>query len=101
MAFVSIVLACLGALMIAGFVALYLKLGALADELRDARASDAHALAIHLDAVADKQQGIRLDLTALTRKIEGQQQSVEALTFQLEGPPSLRRPHLPESSIDG
>ena len=101
MAFVSVVLGCLGALMLSGFVVLYLKLGALGDELRDARANDAHHLATRLDAVADKQQGMRLDLTAMTREIRGQQLRIEALTFQLEGPPSMRRPPIPEGMSDG
>lgn len=96
MVFVAVVLACLGALMIAGFVGLYVQLGALADELREARATDAHDLAKQLDAIADKQQGMRLDLDAMTKELLGQRQNVAALTFQLEGPPSMRRPKLPE-----
>ena len=41
MVFVAVVLACLGVLMIAGFVLLYVQIGALADELRTARKDDA------------------------------------------------------------
>lgn len=85
MAFVAVVLGLLGLLGIVAFVVLYAKLGALADELRDARAQDAHQLGAQLDAVADKLQGVRLDLGR-------QRRSIEALTTQLEGPPSLRRP---------
>ena len=95
MAFVAMVLGLLGVLMIAGFVVLLVKLGALADELRDARANDAHDLARQLDAIADKQQGTRLDLDRMTTAITTQGRSLAALTFQLEGPPSMRRPTLP------
>jgi hypothetical protein len=69
--FVAVVLACLGALMIGGFVVLYAQLGALADELRAARKDDAHQLATQLDAIA------------------------AALALCIEGPPSMRRPTLP------
>ena len=85
MTFVAVVLGLLGLLGIVAFVVLYAKLGALADEVRDARAEDAHHLGAQLDAVADKLQGMRLDLGA-------QKRSVETLTTQLEGPPSVRRP---------
>lgn len=101
MAFVAVVLALLGCLMIIGFVAMYLKLAALADELRDARETDARSIATQLDAIADKQQGTRIDLAAMTQEIKGQHQTIEALTFQLEGPPSMRRPVLPEANTDG
>ena len=92
MVFVAVVLALLGALMVAGFVVLSLKLGALAEELRDARASDAHHLQVQLDAIADKQQGTRLDLDRMTTELQAQSQGLAGLTFQLEGPPSMRRP---------
>ena len=101
MAFVAMVLGLLGVLMIAGFVVLLVKLGALADELRDARANDAHDLARQLDAIADKQQGTRLDLDRMTTAITTQGQSLAALTFQLEGPPSMRRPTLPGGEAHG
>lgn len=94
-ALVAIVLCGLGLLMIAGFVMIYMQLGALADELRLAREADAHRLAAQLDAVADKQQGMRLDIAALTKELQGQRQNVADLTLQLEGPPSMRRPVLP------
>lgn len=87
MAFVAVVLGLLGLLGIVAFVVLYAKIGALGDELRDARANDAHQLGAQLDAIADKLQGVRLDLGGLRG-------GVEALTTQLEGPPSLRRPPL-------
>ena len=91
----AVVLGFLGALMIAGFVLLYVKLGALADELRDARASDAHRLATQLDAIADKQQGTRLDLDRMTKAVTAQGQSLTTLARELQGPPSMRRPTLP------
>lgn len=94
--FVAIVLCCLGLLMVVGFAMLWAQLGALADEMRAARAADAHQLATQLDAVADKQQGMRLDLAALTKELQGQRQNLAALTFQLEGPPSMRRPTPPD-----
>ena len=81
----AVVLGLPGLLGIVGFVVLYAKLGALADELRDARAQDAHQLGTQLDAIADKLQGVRLDLSR-------QRRTVEALTTQLEGPPSVRTP---------
>lgn len=90
MAFVAIVLCCLGLLVVAGFVALWVQLGALADELRAGRETDARTLATQLDTVADKQQGMRLDLAAMTKELQGQRQNVAALTLQLEGPPSMR-----------
>jgi hypothetical protein len=86
--FVAVVLGCLGVLMIAGFVAAYAQIGALADELRAARKDDALKLATQLDAIADKQQGTRLDLAAMTK-------NVAALALCIEGPPSMRRPTLP------
>jgi hypothetical protein len=86
--FVAVVLACLGTLMIAGFVVLYAQLGALADELREARTADALKLETQLDAIADKQQGMRLDLEAMKK-------NVAALALCIEGPPSMRRPALP------
>ena len=95
MAFVAVVLGLLGVLMIGGFVVLHVKLGALADELREARASDAHQLGTQLDAIADKQQGTRLDLDRMTKAITMQGQSLAALTRELQGPPSMRRPTLP------
>lgn len=97
MAFVAVLLALLGALMIVGFLALYLKLGALADEIRDVRERDALQLATQLDAIADKQQGTRLDLDRMTSAIQTQGRALAALTFQLEGPPSMRRPALTSS----
>lgn len=69
----------------------WVQLGALADELRAGRETDARTLATQLDAVADKQQGMRLDLAAMTKELQGQRQNVAALTLQLEGPPSMRR----------
>jgi len=99
--FVAVVLALLGWLMIIGFVAMYLKLCALADELRAARKADGLHLGTQLDAIADKQQGMRIDLNRMKGAIHGQQQKIEALTFQLEGPQSMRRPVLPEASSDG
>ena len=88
MVFVAVVLACLGVLMVGGFVGLYMQIGALADELREARTADAHQLATQLDAIADKQQGMRLDLEAMKK-------NVAALALCIEGPPSMRRPTLP------
>lgn len=85
MMFVAVVLGLLGLLIVVGFVVLLAKLGALADELREARTKDGGALAAQLDAIADRQQGMRLDLDAHRKSIEG-------LTHQLEGPPSMRRP---------
>jgi len=93
--FVAIVLGCLGLLMIAGFVVLYVQLAALADELREARTADAQQLATQLDAVADKQQGMRLDLAAMTKELQAQRRNVAALALHIEGPPSMRRPVLP------
>lgn len=85
MAYVAVVLGLLGLLVIGGFVVLVVKLGALADELRDARKEDGRAVAARLDMLADKQQGMRLDLDA-------QRKSIDALALHLEGPPSMRRP---------
>lgn len=90
MVFVAIVLACLGLLILAGFVGLLMKLGSLADELRDARARDAHDLATQLDGMADKLHGLRLDLTA-------QRRSLDDLTLEVQGPPSLRHPPIPRA----
>ena len=129
MVFVAVLLALLGALMIVGFVVLLLKLGALADELRDARTRDTHdlnvqldaivatqhgtrlalqtqgqglaSLNVQLDAIADKQQGTRLDLDRMTSALQTQGQSLASLAFQLEGPPSMRRPTLPRSDTPG
>jgi hypothetical protein len=95
--FVAVVLACLGALMLAGFVVLYAQIGALADQLRDARAADALKLATQLDGIAGKQQGMRLDLAAMTKELEAQRRNVAALALHIEGPPSLRRPVLPRT----
>ena len=92
MVFVAVVLACLGVLMVGGFVGLYMQIGALADELREARKADAHQLATQLDAVADKQQGMRLDLGAIAKELQGQRQNVAALALHIEGPPSMRHP---------
>lgn len=99
MVFVAVVLGLLGVLMIAGFVVLHVKLGALADELRDARANDALQLATQLDAIADKQQGTRLDLDRMTKAVTVQSQSLVGLTRELQGPPSMRRPTLPGSGV--
>lgn len=99
--FVAVVLILLGVLMLVGFAVLYVELGALADELRDARARDAHQLATQLDAIADKQQGTRLDLDRLTAAVGTHSHRVAALTYQLEGPPSMRRPTLPENGAQG
>jgi len=93
--FVAVVLACLGALMIAGFVVLYVQLAAIADELRAAREEDAQKLATQLDAIADKQQGTRLDLGAMTKELQGQRRNVAALALHIEGPPSMRGSALP------
>jgi hypothetical protein len=83
--FVALVLGGLGLLMIGGFVVLYAKIGALADELRDARAQDATAAAAQLTDIAGKLQGLRVDLSA-------QRRSLEELTAEMKGPPSMRRP---------
>lgn len=99
--FVALVLGLLGVLMIVGFVVLLVKLGALADELREARASDAHQLATQLDAIADKQQGTRLDLDRMTKVIATQGESLAALALEFRGPPSLRRPTLPGGEAHG
>ena len=85
MVFVAVVLGLLGVLMVVGVVVVTAKLGALADELREARQNDAHQLGMQLDAIADKLQGTRLDLSAQRRSIEG-------FAAQLDGPPSMRRP---------
>jgi hypothetical protein len=90
-AFVAVVLGLLGLLGIVAFLLLYAKIGALADELRDARAEDAYQLGAQLDAIADKLTGVRLDLGA-------QKRSVETLTTQLEGPPSVRRPPIADDA---
>ncbi len=95
MVFVAIVLGCLGLLMIAGFVVVHVQLAALADELREAFTTDALKLATQLDAMADKQQGMRLDLAAMTKELRAQRQNVAALALCIEGPPSMRRPVLP------
>jgi hypothetical protein len=84
-AFVAIVLGLLGALMIGGFVMLHAKIGALADELRDARGHDAAQLGAQLTEVASKLQGVRLDL-------EAHRQSIDGLAQQIEGPLSMRHP---------
>lgn len=94
MVFVALVLGCLGLLIIAGFVGLHAKMGSLADELRDARARDAHDLATQMDAMVDKLHGLRLDVTA-------QRRTVEQLTLEVQGPPSLRRPPLAPSRTAG
>jgi hypothetical protein len=94
MVFVAIVLGCLGVMIIAGFVGLHMKMGSLADELRDARARDAHDLATQLDGVADKLHGLRLDVTAHRR-------SLDDLTLEVQGPPSLRRPPVGSSRSTG
>lgn len=83
--FVAVVLGLLGAVVIGGFAFLYAKLGALADEQRDARAEQAEQLAAQLTDVAGKLQGVRFDMSTHGRRID-------ALTEQLEGPPSMRRP---------
>lgn len=88
MVFIAVVLASLGLLLIGGFVVLHLKMGSLADELRDARSRDAHDLATQLDAITDKLHGLRLDLTA-------QRRSLDQLTLEIQGPPSLRVPTHP------
>jgi len=95
--FVAALLALLGALMIVGFVVLLLKLGALGDEIRDARTRDAHDMKMQLDAITATQQGTRLDLARMTSTLQMQGQSLASLAFQLEGPPSMRRPILPHS----
>ncbi len=92
MVFVAVVLACLGVLMVGGFVGLYMQIGALADELREARKADAHQLATQLDAIADKQQGMRLDFGMMTKELQVQRQSIAALALHIEGPPSMRHP---------
>lgn len=88
MVFIAVVLGGLGLLVVAGFVGLHLKMGSLADELRDARAKDAHDLGTQLVAVTDKLHGLRLDQGALRR-------SLDQLTLEMQGPPSLRRPTHP------
>ncbi|MFO0589824.1 MAG: hypothetical protein U0441_19950 [Polyangiaceae bacterium] len=94
MVFIAVVLAGLGILVVVGFVGLHLKMGSLADEMRDARSRDAHDLGMQLDAVTDKLHGLRLDLAALRR-------SQEQLTLEVQGPPSMRRPtHPPARRAD-
>lgn len=88
MVFIAVVLASLGILVVAGFVGLHMKMGSLADEMRDARSQDAHALATQLDGMTDKLHGLRFDVTA-------QRRALEQLTLEVQGPPSLRRPTLP------
>ena len=53
-----------------------------ADELRVARTDDALKLATQLDAIADKQQGMRLDLEAMSR-IVGQVVRLRALGHEM------------------
>ena len=98
MVFVAVVLAGFGLVMIVGLVLLYLKIGALADELRDARTADAHSLAVQLDAIADKQQGTRHDLDRLTGELRTGHERIGALALHIEGPPSMRHPTLPPVS---
>ncbi len=85
MVFVAVVLGLLGLLVIAGFVVVTVKVGALADELRDARQKDAAQLRAKLSEMDGKLQGVRLDLGAHRKSIDG-------LAQQIEGPPSMRRP---------
>lgn len=98
MLFVALVLVGLGLVMVVGLVALYLKIGALGDELRDARAADAHSLAVQLDAIADKQQGTRHDLDRIDKDIRTGNDRIAELALHIEGPPSLRHPTLPPVS---
>ena len=91
MVFVAVAVAALGLLVLGGFVVLHLKLGALGDELRDARQRDALDLSVQLDGIADKQQGTRHDLERMTKRIG-------ELALHIEGPPSMRHPTLPPVS---
>lgn len=100
MVFVAVVLAGFGLVMMVGLVLLYLKLGSLADELRDARKADAHSLAVQLDAITDKQQGTRHDLDRLAGELRAGHERICALALQIEGPPSMRHPVLPATKRD-
>ena len=98
MVLVAVVLGAFGLMMVTGLVLLYLKIAALADELRDAREADALNLSIQLDAIADKQQGTRLDLTAIKGELSTGNERIGALALHIEGPPSMRHPTLPPVS---
>ena len=93
-----VVVVAFGLVMMVGLLLLYLKIGALADELRDARAADAHNVAVQLDAIADKQQGTRLDLDRITGELRAGNERIGALALHIEGPPSMRHPTLPPVS---
>jgi hypothetical protein len=93
-----VVVVAFGLTIFVGLVLLYLKIGALADALRDARSTDAHHLAMQLDAIADKQQGMRVDLGALRKELGRQERSIAALALHIEGPPSMRHPTFPPAS---
>ena len=95
MLFLAIVFGFLGLLVLAGFVTLYMQIGALGDELRAARARDGLDLAEQLDAVADKLQGMRLDFDGHQKKLEGHGERIKELAVHIEGPPSLRHPRAP------
>lgn len=92
MLFLAIVFGFLGLLVLAGFVTLYMQIGALGDELRAARARDGLDLAEQLDAVADKLQGMRLDFDGHQKKLEGHGERIKELALHIEGPPSMRHP---------
>lgn len=94
MVLVAVVLGAFGLLMVTGLVLLYLKMGSLADELRDAREADALSLSIQLDSIADKQQGTRLDLHRMDGDIRTGNERIAELALHIEGPPSLRHPTL-------
>lgn len=90
MVFVAAVLGCLGVLIIAGFVVMAAKIGALGDELRDVRKQDVVQLGGQLAEVSAKLHGLRLD-------VDAQRQSTAELASEMRGPPSLRRPRLHDS----
>lgn len=94
MVFVACLLGALGGLILAGFIVLQRQIGALTDELRDARKRDGHSLAVQLDSIADKQQGTRFDLSRMERELTKQEEAIRALSLHIEGPPSLRHPPL-------
>ncbi|MFO0587292.1 MAG: hypothetical protein U0441_07130 [Polyangiaceae bacterium] len=92
MLFIAIVFGCLGLLSLAGFVTLYMQIGALADELRAGRESDTVYLGEQLDAVADKLQGLRLDADKHRKELAGHGERIKELAIHIEGPPSMRKP---------
>ena len=77
MVFVAVVLGLLGLLVIAGFVVVTVKVGALADELRDARRKDAAQLRVKQSEMDGKLQGVHLDLGAHRKSIDGLAQQLD------------------------